>query len=301
MASGRASSGRKTLTKPANNCPTTSARLIPSAATSTSCEVMPPFGDHPRRVVAEQLSNDRDQAGRDGAGDAEALFAVAAGAERPAGHEQDVPRRQGTRRGRQHATPDEAGTPPGGPAAPRRRPQRARCRVTASRTSICRFVRPTCEPTTTRPCPPGRPSGQMLRRVEGCHRVEPGEDLNKGGSHPVEEGTTCVLGRQQAEDHDLEVGVVDTVDHHEPAVVDAQQDLGDPFGTAPADVVQGNAVDVVRARWIRDSSPRGRAGDPSLRSRRWRHGRTRSGRRRTKRSPTRAQWMSEAVKRPASR
>ena len=60
-------------------------------------------------------------------------------------------------------------------------------------------------------------------------------------------GTTSRRPRlEQAEDDDVEVGVVDGVDDDERAVGHAGEDLGHPLRAAAADVVEGDAVHLVR-------------------------------------------------------
>ncbi len=64
-------------------------------------------------------------------------------------------------------------------------------------TATCRLVRPTCEPTTTSPCPPGRPLGQICAAVSGRCGFEPGQRANERRAAPVPERPTARLRLEQ--------------------------------------------------------------------------------------------------------
>ena len=73
-------------------------------------------------------------------------------------------------------------------------------------------------------------------------RPAPGGTTDHSGTR-----TTCPAPAPGAAKHDdLQVCVVGGIDHDERAAGDPGQDLGDPVGSAAPDVVQRDAVDLVR-------------------------------------------------------
>ena len=113
-------------------------------------------------------------------------------------------------------------------------------------TATCRLVRPTCEPTTTSPCPAGGPAGPDVRGLQRRLRVQPGQGLRERRTGPVQERLAGRLRLEQSEHDDVEVGVLDGVDHDERAVGHRGEDLGHPLRATAADVVEGDAVHLVR-------------------------------------------------------
>jgi hypothetical protein len=89
--------------------------------------------------------------------------------------------------------------------------------------------------------------------------------LREGGTGPVQERLPGRLRLAHAEDDDVEVGVLDRVDHDERAVGHLGEDLGHPLRTAAADVVEGDAVHLVRpdgaAALLGDELPQVRGGE----------------------------------------
>ena len=112
--------------------------------------------------------------------------------------------------------------------------------------ATCRLVRPTCEPTTTSPWPPGRPAGQICAAVSAPCGSSPARALRERWAAAVDERLARLLRLQRAEDDDLQVGVVGGVDHHPSSVGDRAEDFGDPIGSALPDVGQRDRVDLVR-------------------------------------------------------
>ena len=89
----------------------------------------------------------------------------------------------------------------------------------------------------------GRPD---LRRGERALRFEPGQSTGERRTTAVDERLAPLLRLKPAEDDDLQVGVVGGVDHDERAAGDRGEDVGDPVGSALADVGQRDGVDLVR-------------------------------------------------------
>ena len=179
-------SGRNTDTMPGNSWPMTSARRMPRPRTATSWEVMPPLATTQagwrRRARLDHL----DDRGGDGAGNGQAVVGVAAAEQGAAGEQQHVGGGQG--RG---DLPADLGDVRVAPLAGRagwaravrpRSGRRVRCAL-----ATCRLVSPTCEPTTTRPWPPGLPARPDLGRRSGGLAVP---------ARPAPAGTTGRRGRR---------------------------------------------------------------------------------------------------------
>ena len=109
----------------------------------------------------------------------------------------------------------------------------------------------------------GRPD---VRRLQRRLRVQPGQWLRERRTGPVQERLPVGLRLEQAEDDDVEVGVLDGVDHDERPVGHVGENLGDPLGSADADVVEGEAAHLVRRdgapALLRDELPQVRRREP---------------------------------------
>ena len=94
---------------------------------------------------------------------------------------------------------------------------------------------------------PGRaPARPDVRRLQRRLRVQPGQRLRERRTGPVQERLPGRLRLEQTEHDDVEVGVLDGVDDDERAVGHVGEDLGNPLRAAAADVVEGDAVHLIR-------------------------------------------------------
>ena len=94
--------------------------------------------------------------------------------------------------------------------------------------------------------PVGSPAGPDVRSPQRRLRVQPGQRLREGRPGPVQERLSGGLRVEQAQDDDVQVGVFDRVDHDERPVAHPGQDLGDPLRATEPDVVETDAVHLVR-------------------------------------------------------
>ena len=162
-----------------------------------------------------------------------------------------------------------------------------------------RLVWPTCDPTTTRPCPPcgGRPAGQMSAPRSGARGPMPASARTKRGAGAEQERRARTLGHQHPGRHRLQVGVFGGVDHGPAAIPHPGQQLADPLRAAEPDVGQADAANGVppdrAAALLRHEVTQVRCAVAERANSVSPTG--------TRRPPTRAQWMSPAVSRPASR
>ena len=89
----------------------------------------------------------------------------------------------------------------------------------------------------------GRPD---LPRGERALRFQPGQRTRERRTTAVDERPAPLQRLQPAQHDDLQVGVVGGIDHDERAAGDRGQDVGDPVGSALADVGQREGMDLIR-------------------------------------------------------
>ncbi len=136
--------------------------------------------------------------------------------------------------------------------------------------ATCRLVWPTCDPTTTSPCPPagaaggaagrrGRGRRPDLRTAQRRLRAHAEQGPHERGTGTEQERTAVPLGSQHSAGHGVEIGIFGGVDHHPPAVPDLSQQFLHPGRAAEPDVGQADAGHVAgpdrAAALLRDEVP----------------------------------------------
>ena len=236
----------------------------------------PALRDHPRGPGGQGGAHHLDQGRRDPARDLQARVGVRAARERPAREQEHV--RVAQRRDDTIGDLGDVRVAVAGSASAVTSSSTSARPPRACATATWLLVSPTCEPTTTSPCPPGWPSGQMSAARQRLLCLEPGQGAHERRPAAVEERPALGLGLEQAEHDDLQVGVVGGVDDHERAFATSPRISATRAGPPSADVVEPDAVDASAVTdLLRSSRPRTRA-DSRRRSRRSRRGRTRSPR-----------------------